>query len=101
MEKVSFYDQLKDQITNLVKYLEEADELFNAKVLEIEKQKQALKNNPDLSPEVLEKSLKELDEGLLKLHQEYEALTEQLKTQISVNIKKIIINSYGSKIYIY
>lgn len=83
-DKINFFDELTKQIFRLVQLLKEEDDLFNKKIEEIQNQKEGLKNNKDLSPAMLEKSLKELDGALMRLYHEHEAVSSQLKIQLSV-----------------
>lgn len=83
-EKLKFYDELNKHIQCLVSLLKEEDTLFNNKIEELLKQKEGLKDNTDLSPEVLEKSLKELDEAIRRAKDEHDAVTTQLKMKLSV-----------------
>lgn len=83
-EKISFYEELNTQIEKLVELLRNEEALFKMKLDDLENQKEGLRNNPDLSPELLEQALLDLDASIEKLKTEHDAVKSTLAAKLSV-----------------
>lgn len=64
--------------------LKNEETLFKLKLEDLQKQKEGLLNNPDLSPELLENALQELDQAIEKLQMEHAAVKSTLASKLSV-----------------